>query len=91
MVMPFFAPHKPLLLFYAFIFQVRTPYHCILLNLAIIELLLAVINIPIDIYSVVLGHYPFSQLVCTVTGFIATTNGKTFIDFHICMHAYLQT
>ena len=63
-------------------FQVRNPYHCLLLNLAVIELLLAIINIPIDIYSITLGYFPFSRLACDVTGFLATTNGAYVFDYY---------
>ena len=58
------------------IFQIRTPYNLILINLAGVELLIALVGVSMDVLSLLHDGFAFGKIACITTGTLATTSGE---------------
>ena len=55
--------------------QIRTPYNVILINLAGVELVIAMLGVSMDVSSLVRDGFAYGRIACEVTGAAVTTSG----------------
>ena len=55
--------------------QIRTPYNVILINLAVVELVIAMVGITMDVQSLIRDGFGFGRTACEGTGAAVTTSG----------------
>ena len=55
--------------------QIRTPSNLLLINLAVVEFLLAFVAVPMDVLSLLNDGWGPGKEVCITTGTVATTSG----------------
>ena len=58
--------------------QVRKPYNLILINLALVEFILAAIGLPLDIFALVKKGWILGKNICIISGSLVTTAGTLY-------------
>ena len=58
--------------------QVRKPYNLVLINLAIVEFILAAIGLPLDIFALVKKGWILGKNICIISGSLVTTAGTLY-------------
>ena len=61
---------------YFLIFQIRTPFNYVLMNMVFAESIIAAFGLPVDFMASFYHGWKMGQTLCHVTGFILTTTGK---------------
>ena len=59
-----------------FLFQIRTPFNYLLMNMILAETLIAMFGIPIDTVATYQRGWKLGKELCLATGFVLTTLGK---------------
>ena len=59
-----------------FLFQVRTPFNVVLMNMVLSEFVIASVGVPIDFTASIMGGWKASKSVCIFTGFTLTLTGE---------------
>ena len=57
------------------IFQIRTPFNYVLMNMVFAEFIIAAFGLPVDFMASFYHGWKMGQTLCHVTGFILTTTG----------------
>ena len=64
---------------FSILFQIRTPFNYLLMNLIIAESLITMYGLPVDFMATYHFGWKMGEKLCKATGFILTTSGKTGI------------
>ena len=64
---------------FSILFQIRTPFNYLLMNLIIAESLITMYGLPVDFMATYHFGWKMGEHLCKATGFILTTSGKTGI------------
>ena len=64
--------------------QIRTPSNLLLINLAVVEFLLAFVGVPMDVLSLLRDGWGPGKELCILTGTVVTTSGM--ITFYSRYH-----
>ena len=72
-----FGLNKVYLLYFKYflIFQIRTPFNYVLMNMVFAEFVIAAFGLPVDFMASFYHGWKMGQTLCHVTGFILTTTG----------------
>ena len=61
----------------SFYLQIRTPYNLILVNLALVEFLLAFFGVSMDVLALIQDGWQYGKDLCMAQGALVTTAGMT--------------
>ena len=61
---------------FSILFQIRTPFNYLLMNLIIAESLITMYGLPVDFTATYYFGWKMGENLCKATGFILTTSGK---------------
>jgi len=61
--------------FNSFYLQIRTPYNLILINLAVVEFLLAFFGVSMDVLALIQDGWQYGKDLCMAQGALVTTAG----------------
>ena len=64
---------------FPYLFQIRTPFNYLLMNLIIAESLITMYGLPVDFTATYYFGWKMGENLCKATGFILTTSGKNCI------------
>ena len=64
---------------FSILFQIRTPFNYLLMNLIIAESLITMYGLPVDFTATYYFGWKMGENLCKATGFILTTSGKNGI------------
>ena len=62
------------------ILQIRTPYNLILVNLAVVEFLLAFFGVSMDVLALIQDGWQYGKDLCMAQGALVTTAGISLIN-----------
>ena len=63
------------------ILQIRTPYNLILVNLAVVEFLLAFFGVSMDVLALIQDGWQYGKDLCMAQGALVTTAGISLINY----------
>lgn len=72
------------------IFQIRTPFNWLLMNLVVLELFSAAFGLPINTISSFRKGWFFGQTLCTATAFTTATGGEFLLSCFISFGAKMN-
>ena len=80
-----------------FSIQLRTPANAVLINLTLVEFLMAFVGVPMEVLPLLQDGWGPGKEVCIVTGTVVTTSGNmkyhnnrlSIRNFHIHIHVSL--